>query len=79
MVIVPHHSDQPDNAFRAQRLGMGRVIPRGQYTVDRGIKELRCLLEDPGCLARAKSIAQEIRQEDGIARACDELEKHAQR
>jgi UDP:flavonoid glycosyltransferase YjiC (YdhE family) len=77
MIVVPHAADQPDNAFRAARLGVARVIPRGKYNAPRAQKELSALLGDPQYSSRARKLAVEVRAEDGLARACDLLEKHA--
>jgi rhamnosyltransferase subunit B len=78
MIVVPHASDQPDNAQRASRLGVARVIPRSKYQPRRVLKELRRLLDDPSYRARARILGAQVRAEDGLARACDALEKHAQ-
>jgi rhamnosyltransferase subunit B len=77
MIVVPHAADQPDNAFRAARLGVARVIPRGKYDAPRAWKELRTLLDNPRYSSRSKAVAAEVRAEDGLARACDMLERHA--
>jgi rhamnosyltransferase subunit B len=77
MIIVPHAADQPDNAFRAARLGVARVIPRGKYDASRAWKELGTLLENPRYSSRSKTLAAKVRAEDGLARACDILERHA--
>jgi UDP:flavonoid glycosyltransferase YjiC (YdhE family) len=35
MLVVPRAFDQPDNAARAERLGVARVVPRAQYNARR--------------------------------------------
>jgi rhamnosyltransferase subunit B len=77
MLIVPHHSDQPDNAARVKRLGCGRVIPRARYQATRAVNELRHLLGNPAYAARAHALADSIRREGGLAPACDALEEQA--
>jgi UDP:flavonoid glycosyltransferase YjiC (YdhE family) len=77
MLVVPHSGDQPDNAVRAARLGAARVLRREQYQPERVAKELRGLLEERGYSIQAKKLAEEIKEEDGVARACDALERHA--
>jgi rhamnosyltransferase subunit B len=74
MLIVPHAFDQPDNAARAARLGVARVIPRGRYTATRATSELRRLLEGQTYVARAAEVRGRIHDEDGVGAACDALE-----
>jgi UDP:flavonoid glycosyltransferase YjiC (YdhE family) len=78
MLIVPHSTDQPDNAARIARVGAGRVIPRGQYRAGRAVKELRRLMDGPEYRERAKKLAAQLREEDGLTGACDALERIAQ-
>jgi rhamnosyltransferase subunit B len=78
MIVVPHASDQPDNAARAERIGIARVIPRNKYRTRRVLQELSRLLDDPRYASRAKILGVQVRGEDGLARACEALEKHAQ-
>jgi rhamnosyltransferase subunit B len=73
-LVVPFSHDQPDNAARVARLGMGRTILPKRYTARRAADELKKLLEDPRYSRRARSIGDEIRHEDGVATACDALE-----
>ncbi|WP_197992883.1 glycosyltransferase [Gimesia aquarii] len=79
MLIVPHAWDQPDNAERAARLGIARIIPQHRYTPNRAMTELRHLLENPEYSRRAKEIKEEIRKEDGVKNACDALEQLLQK
>ena len=74
MLIVPHAFDQPDNAARAARLGVARVIPRRRYTATRATSELRRLLEGQTYVARAAEVRGRIHDEDGVGAACDALE-----
>ncbi len=76
-LIVPFHYDQPDNAQRVAKLGVARVLDRKLYTAERAGAELRRLLSDTVYSARAAEIGQAIRNEDGIAGACDGLEEFA--
>ncbi len=77
MIVVPHASDQPDNAVRAARLGVARVISRDKYRTGPILKELDRLLDDPGYASRAKILGVQVRGENGLSRACEALEKHA--
>ncbi len=74
-LIVPFVYDQPDNARRAAKLGVARVLDRELYTAKRAQAELMRLLSDGSSSARAVEIGQEVRKEDGVAAACDGLEE----
>jgi rhamnosyltransferase subunit B len=74
MLVVPFSHDNPDNAARVVRLGIGRSIPNSRYSPDRLASELRCLLDDPAYARRAHEIGEQVRQEDGVKAVCDALE-----
>ena len=78
MLIMPCSHDQPDNARRAQRLGVSRTIPRNKYTSDRAAAELHTLLRDPATAPRytaaAQQAAAQIANENGTVTACDAVE-----
>lgn len=73
-LVMPCAWDQPDNAARAARLGIARVISRREYTAARAAAELRQLLDDPGYARRASEIGAQMRREDGAKAACDAFE-----
>ena len=75
MLVVPFGTDQPDNAARAARLGVGRSLTRREYLASRVAEELRALLEQPGYARRAADVGSSIRAENGAATACDALER----
>lgn len=75
-LIVPHAWDQPDNAARAERLGVARVLSPSRYRAKRVAAELRRLLEDPRYAVRAKEVADDVRQENGVEAACDAIEAY---
>jgi UDP:flavonoid glycosyltransferase YjiC (YdhE family) len=74
MLIAPWSHDQPDNAERVRRLGLGRTIPRNRYYAPRVANELRELLTNPTYAERTSEMAANIALEDGVANACDALE-----
>lgn len=76
MLVIPFMHDQPDNAFRVKRLGIGRIIHRDRYTVDTAVTNLRALLENPEYGRRAGEIGARVRKEDGLKLACDAVERH---
>jgi rhamnosyltransferase subunit B len=74
MIVVPFSHDQPDNGRRVKRLGVARVIPRSRYRADRVARELRMLLT-PEYASAARATACEMEREDGVAAACEGLER----
>jgi UDP:flavonoid glycosyltransferase YjiC (YdhE family) len=78
-LAVPFAHDQPDNAARAARLGIARVVPRSQYMVHAVEAALGETLEDSAMQRRAREAGQQVRQEDGArvaAEAIDRLRGH---
>jgi UDP:flavonoid glycosyltransferase YjiC (YdhE family) len=68
-LIVPHFADQLDNAARAARLGVARVLPPRRYTAASAGRELGILLRVTGYLARAREVGDSLAAEDGAAQA----------
>lgn len=77
MLVVPWAHDQPDNAHRAARLGVARILQPKRYRADRAAEALRALFDDPACLARAAQVGVTVRSEEGLATACDAIEEAA--
>jgi len=73
-LIVPWGQDQPDNASRIVRLGVGRTIMRAQYNASTAAHELGRLLSEGAYSYRAKEISKKILAEDGTRAAVDEIE-----
>ena len=74
MICVPFAQDQPDNAHRAARLGVARVVPRAAYRADVVAPILEKMLTDPAIAAKSSALARKVNQEDGIANACRFIE-----
>jgi rhamnosyltransferase subunit B len=74
MLVVPLAHDQPDNADRLTRLGIARTIDWHHYSAPRAAAELERLLEDREYARRAWNLSGHVRQEDGVASACEALE-----
>jgi rhamnosyltransferase subunit B len=72
-LIMPYSHDQPDNAARAERLGVSRTISREKYTIDRAVRELSALLTDPSYAARAVEVGRIVSAEDGVNLACETI------
>jgi UDP:flavonoid glycosyltransferase YjiC (YdhE family) len=75
MLVMPYAHDQFDNAARATRLGMARILPQRRYLPTRVAAELRQLLDNPMYAERALGIGERLRQEDAVRAACDALEE----
>ena len=71
MLVMPYGVDQPDNAERARRLGIARVVTRRAYSADVAGRELELLLRQPGYVERTRRVGDEVRREEGAAAACD--------
>ena len=75
MLVVPHSHDQPDNGWRVERLGVGRMLLRKQYNAARVVRELSALLSDPVYAREAARVAERVRSEDGPRIASDLIEE----
>jgi UDP:flavonoid glycosyltransferase YjiC (YdhE family) len=73
-LIVPSAADQPDNAARIARLGVGRTVSRAEYEPGRAVHEVGALLRRGAYRARAQELSRRISLEDGAATAADILE-----
>ena len=72
-LLVPVSFDQPDNAHRAAKLGVGRVLPFRKATAANLTRELRLLLDDPRASAQASDVALRLRGVEGAADAADRI------
>jgi UDP:flavonoid glycosyltransferase YjiC (YdhE family) len=73
-LLTPVGFDQPDNAARAARLGLGRVLPfHRAYSGTRLVRELRVLLDDPAYERAAGAMADRLRGIDGAAAAAERI------
>jgi UDP:flavonoid glycosyltransferase YjiC (YdhE family) len=79
MLVVPFGHDQPDNAARARRLGVARIVPAPRYTAAAAGHALRRLLRNAGMAERAAAVGREVRAEDGVGRACSLIEANLPR
>jgi UDP:flavonoid glycosyltransferase YjiC (YdhE family) len=82
MIVVPYAHDQPDNAFRVERLGVARVLYPKSYRTARVVETLSQILADSGIAATAAAVADRVRAEDGPAAASAQIEsvlRHAPR
>jgi len=73
-LIVPHGHDQPDNAFRIKRLGLGASLYPERYKASRVAAELKRLLASSEVRAGCTRFAEKIDSEAAIERTCDLIE-----
>lgn len=78
-LLVPAAFDQPDNAIRAERLGVGRVLPFQRVTPQHLATELQQVLRNARYERAAAEVRGQLVSEDGAAAACDALERLAMR
>jgi hypothetical protein len=74
-VIVPFGHDQIDNAFRAERLGVARVVPRRRASAHRLSRSLARVLGDEHVLAAAREVGDFVGREQGASVAADLVER----
>jgi UDP:flavonoid glycosyltransferase YjiC (YdhE family) len=77
MLVVPFAHDQPDNADRAARLGVARVLSPRRFRAARVARTLDALLGDAAARTRATGVAARVRAEDGAGVAALALERLA--
>jgi rhamnosyltransferase subunit B len=75
MLIVPFGHDQPDNARRCVRLGVGRTLSPVRFTVPCVVSELSELLNNSTYHERAAKVGRRVAEENGAKTACDTLEQ----
>ncbi|MBP6771746.1 MAG: glycosyltransferase family 1 protein [Gemmatimonadaceae bacterium] len=76
LLCVPFAFDQPDNAWRATRLGVGRTILSNHYRASNVIDVLQSLLQEPSFARRAAEVGAVVQAEDGAGTACDLIEQY---
>jgi UDP:flavonoid glycosyltransferase YjiC (YdhE family) len=75
-VVVPHLGDQPFWGRRVAELGVGpKPIPKGRLTADRLVVAIRQAAADVTIRDRAQALGQQIRAEDGVALAVEQIER----
>ena len=74
MLVVPYGWDQPDNAARLERLGVGLHIPRNEYTVETAMAALKKLLQDSRFSNRSAQIGTRLSAEKSLITACDAIQ-----
>ena len=68
--------DQPDNAVRLQRLGVGRTLKPAAYRGPAVARELEPLLSSLEVAVSCRAVAEKLRGSDAVERTCDLIEQH---
>ncbi len=67
-LTIPFAFDQPDNAMRMKRMGVGEVLPLKKVTRATLERSLKAVLDDTAMAARARAVAREIDPAADMAR-----------
>jgi UDP:flavonoid glycosyltransferase YjiC (YdhE family) len=73
-LVMPLAHDQPDNAARLERLGVGRSLPPAQFNGPAVARALHELLDDPEVGPRARLLAERLDPERALEHASVVLE-----
>jgi len=76
-LIIPLAHDQPDNATRVKRLGVGDFMPVKRYKVERARQRLAHLMASAEVSANCRRYARELEQRTALERTCDLVEETA--
>jgi rhamnosyltransferase subunit B len=71
---VPMSFDQPDNAHRVERLGVGRALARSKYSAEAVVPLLAEMLKGSEVRARCRQVAALCTGSQAVGVACDEIE-----
>ncbi len=75
MVLIPWARDQPGVARRAERLGVARVVRRGELAGDSLAQAIQDVMADPGYRSRAAAEARRLHAIDPAGLACQLIEQ----
>ena len=73
-LVAPHSFDQPDNAARLARLGVGRTLFPAFYSPRRAADRLRWLLENPAVQEACRHWKEAISAQDALGETCALIE-----
>jgi UDP:flavonoid glycosyltransferase YjiC (YdhE family) len=76
-LVMPLAHDQPDNADRLRRLGVGRALPPARFRAPAVARALDALLASADVAARCRDYAGRIRQSRPLDEACRLIEELA--
>ncbi len=76
-IVVPHFMDQPFWGHRVVTLGAGpQPIPRSQLTAEHLAYAIALAVNDQAIRQRASMLGEQIRAENGVARAVEAIDKY---
>ena len=76
-LLMPMAFDQPDNAVRLERLGVGRYLRPSRFTGTAVARELETLLGSEDAARACRAIASRFAGLDPVAQTCDLIEAAA--
>jgi UDP:flavonoid glycosyltransferase YjiC (YdhE family) len=74
-LIMPLSFDQPDNAVRLEKLGIGRTILPKKFKAPAIAKALEQLIIDPNVKNNTAKVAEKFHGVDGLTKVCEILEE----
>jgi len=74
-LVIPFAHDQFDNARRVVQAGLGATINRRGLRAGRLSRAIENVLSDERVRATAAAVGERVRAEDGVAAACEEIER----
>ncbi len=76
-LIRPMFSDQPDNATRVARLGVGSWLPDSRFRVSQVVGAVKRLVQDPQIRLQCLNYREKMQSMNGLTNAADLLEMYA--
>jgi rhamnosyltransferase subunit B len=73
-VVMPLSHDQPDNALRLRRLGVGRTLKPNKFRGPALARTLEELWNDPQTAPACATVAKRLKADDVLATACSVIE-----
>ena len=73
-IVFPRVNDQPDNADRVRRLGVGRVVRFDRLEVDQIVSAVTQVMNDQKIAAQCAKRKKELPDIDAVALSCDLIE-----
>jgi len=74
-LVVPHGHDQPDNAARVMKMGLGTTIYPEKYQAPRVASALQLLVRDTGIKQRCMEFSKKIDPASALETACNLIEE----
>lgn len=70
-LIIPRAHDQPDNAARLERLGVGAHLRYKDFSGMAAAQKLRALLANPATAAACQRMQEKVRQDNSLSSLCE--------